>query len=182
MRAGIPNNTFRVCSGGGPRYPSTRSLGTCRDWRRCGHRIRLPSAGLFGTGQTAFIAAFPEEPSLTTYENPNTGFGGFEPGVFSEVRLWGAGSPATVFVGSFRGTPAQALTGLVSTGKFFHGVVTLNKAKSVRFVLHLIGKEVPPWQVGVVEVRDAEVFYALGSGDSYIAASLMPLSLRLPVG
>jgi len=23
MRAGIPNNTFRVCSGGGPRYPST---------------------------------------------------------------------------------------------------------------------------------------------------------------
>ena len=28
MRAGIPNNTFRVCSGGGPRYPSTiRSSG-----------------------------------------------------------------------------------------------------------------------------------------------------------
>jgi len=28
MRAGIPNNTFRVCSGGGPRYPSTSSLNT----------------------------------------------------------------------------------------------------------------------------------------------------------
>ncbi len=27
MRAGIPNNTFRVCSGGGPRYPSTLALG-----------------------------------------------------------------------------------------------------------------------------------------------------------
>jgi len=33
MRAGIPNNTFRVCSGGGPRYPSTVRVGAYR-WVR----------------------------------------------------------------------------------------------------------------------------------------------------
>ena len=137
-------------------------------------------AGLFGTGQAAFIAAFPEQPSLTTYENPNMGFGSFEPGVFSEVRLWGAGSPSSVLVGSFRGTPAQALTALLSTARLFHGVVTLNKAKQMRFVSHLKAKGVPPWEVGVVEVCGTEVFYALGSGDSYVAASLTPSSFRIP--
>ena len=30
-------------------------------------------AGLFGTGQHAFIAGFPEQPSLTTYVNPDWG-------------------------------------------------------------------------------------------------------------
>ena len=55
-------------------------------------------AGLFGTGQSAFIAAFPEQPSLATYESPNLGFGYFEPGVFSEVQLWGSDSSSSVLV------------------------------------------------------------------------------------
>ena len=46
MRAGIPNNTFRVCSGGGPRYPSTPWEAALREtWEETGLRVRHPEGG-----------------------------------------------------------------------------------------------------------------------------------------
>jgi len=145
--------------------------------------------GLFGSGRAAFIAAFPGEVSLATYENPNMGFGCFEPGVLSEVQLWGAPSSAAfVDVSSFRGTFAQALADLVRTAELHHSVVTVNRGvASTRLLWHIRDPGVvPPWSIAVVEVRvearRVEVFYALGSGDSYAAADLIPSSFRLPVG
>ena len=150
-------------------------------------------AGLFGTGQSAFIAAFPEQPSLATYESPNLGFGYFEPGVFSEVQLWGSDSSSSVLVGSFRGTPAQALADLVKTAKLHHSPVPVNGGVASVSINHgtastrLIWRVndpgvVPPWEIAIVEVRGVEVFYAVGSGDSYASANLTPSSFRLPLG
>lgn len=141
-------------------------------------------AGLFGTGQHAFIAGFPEQPSLTTYVNPDWGFGGFEPGVFSGFQLWGAGAPSSVTVGRFRRTAKEALADLRKTAKLWHSVVTFDGGiASTRFVWHNPNNpELPPWTIGVVEVRGTDVFYALGDGDSYAAANLTPSSFRLPDG
>jgi hypothetical protein len=53
----------------------------------------------------------------------------------------------------------------------------------MRFVWHIPNNpELPPWTIGVVEVRGTEVFYALGDGDSYTAANMTPSSFRLPDG
>ena len=49
MRAGIPNNTFRVCSGGGPRYPSTYKH---RPHDPDDYEILVPALALTGTGQS----------------------------------------------------------------------------------------------------------------------------------
>jgi hypothetical protein len=138
-------------------------------------------AGLFGAGKTAFIAAFPEQPSLTTYESPNTVFGDFGPGVPSEVQDWGSpNSPSFVEVSSFS-TFAQALADLVKIAKLHHLPVSLDRGvDSTRIIWHVHDPAVEPWSIAVVEVRGVEVFYALGEGDSYASANLLPSSFRLP--
>ena len=120
------------------------------------------------------------------------GFGYFEPGVSSEVQLWGSDSFSSVLVGSFRGT-AQALADLVKTAKLHHSPVPVNGGvasvsinhgtASTRLIWHVNDPGVvPPWEIAVVEVRGVEVFYAVGYGDSNVSANLAPSSFRLPLG
>ena len=138
-------------------------------------------AGLFGTGQTAFIAAFPEQPSLATWESPNKVLGDFEPGVRSEVQAWGSpDSPSFVEVSSFS-TFAQALADLVKIAKLHHLPVSVNRGvASTRIIWHVHDPAVEPWSIAVVEARGVEVFYALGQGSTYTSANLLPSSFRLP--
>lgn len=140
---------------------------------------RFPPS-LFGTGRYAFVAAFPEKPSLTIYEHPDMGFGGFKPPVFASERLWEGGA-GSVSVMSFSGTATAAYADLVATAKLHHSVVHVDRGLAwTRLVWHIPhNPDVPPWAVAFVEVRGTEVFYALGSGDSFVAADLTPSSFRL---
>ena len=178
---GPASASWRCHTREGARLPDYIGSGTrhYRDWGR--HRVEFPPAGLFGTGQTAFIAAFPEQPSLATWESPNKVLGDFEPGVRSEVQAWGSpDSPSFVEVSSFS-TFAQALADLVKIAKLHHLPVSVNRGvASTRIIWHVHDPAVEPWSIAVVEARGVEVFYALGQGSTYASANLLPSSFRLP--
>jgi hypothetical protein len=140
---------------------------------------------IYGTGGSAFVAAFPKSPE--TLSGARDGYLTFKPEQLGAEVVWSAG-PASVVTARLEGTVAEGLSSLRSLAatrgapERADGLHRRGQLAWTTVVWHVRkpGGLVPPWSVGLLELRGRDFFYATSSGDTLAQAAVFVKSFRLP--